>query len=726
MATRFIEHDNVTPESLQVRSYQVDLAAICYNENILLVVPTGLGKTAIALLVVAEYLKNHPDKKCLLLAPTRPLCHQHYNFFQKHLLLDEDKIQVLTGKDPMNVRKKKWEQQVICATPQITVGDLKRGLLDIEDFSILIFDEAHRAVGEYAYCHIGRNYKKISSKARMVGLTASLPDDETRIKEMLTNLSFDRIEFRDELSEDVKPYVQKTKLEWKKIPLPPLLLDIRSKLKNSITIRLKRLEESGNVRIKNKNNISMKNLLDLRTEVEKLDDSQAKSDLISSIRLSHAINLLETQSIQSFLKFFDRLSKRYSGVGLRQLLEDPQVKSAYESARGASLLGVEHPKIDELKILLKSLGKHEKAIVFTGYRDSVDSIYTNLASNKFRVRFLIGKSGKGQRQNEQVKTIEDMNANLFDILVATQVGEEGLDISECSLVVFYDNVPSAVRFVQRRGRTGREAPGRVVVLIAQGTRDEIYYWAGRRKMKSGRQIVAKMQKSKQDSKGPMDNYVENSENLPLVYVDARESLLLVDELKKRGCRVDVQTLIVGDFIVSKDVIIERKTGEDFVKSVIDGRLFKQLVAMRETYSRPVLILEGERKRATGIGTTSLFGALASVVSDFGVSIFMSSGHEETSQIIFHIARREQIEKKKKVIIRSRKILRHISDTQKYVVSGLPGVNTVLAERLLIELKTISSIFGANEAELKQVEGIGEKLAKNIKDIAKKEYEPSSD
>ena len=726
MAARFIEHDNVTPESLQVRSYQVDLAAICYNENILLVVPTGLGKTAIALLVVAEYLKNHPDKKCLLLAPTRPLCHQHYNFFQKHLLLDEDKIQVLTGKDPMNVRKKKWEQQVICATPQITVGDLKRGLLDLENFSILIFDEAHRAVGEYAYCHIGRNYKKISSKARMVGLTASLPDDETRIKEMLTNLSFDRIEFRDELSEDVKPYVQKTKLEWKKIPLPPLLLDIRSKLKNSITIRLKRLEGSGNVRIKNKNNISMKNLLDLRTEVEKLDDSQAKSDLISSIRLSHAINLLETQSIQSFLKFFDRLSKRYSGVGLRQLLEDPQVKSAYESARGASLLGVEHPKIDELKILLKSLGKHEKAIVFTGYRDSVDSIYTNLASNKFRVRFLIGKSGKGQRQNEQVKTIEDMNAGLFDILVATQVGEEGLDISECSLVVFYDNVPSAVRFVQRRGRTGREAPGRVVVLIAQGTRDEIYYWVGRRKMKSGRQIVAKMQKPKQVSKGLMDNYVESSKNLPLVYVDARESLLLVDELKKRGCRVDVQTLIVGDFIVSKDVIIERKTGEDFVKSVIDGRLFKQLVAMRETYSRPVLILEGERKRATGIGNASLFGALASVVSDFDVSIFMSSGHEETSQIIFHIARREQIEKKKKVIIRSRKTLRPISDTQKYVVSGLPGVNTVLAERLLIELKTILSIFSANEAELKQVEGVGEKLAKNIKDITTKEYEPSSD
>jgi Fanconi anemia group M protein len=224
----------------------------------------------------------------------------------------------------------------------------------------------------------------------------------------------------------------------------------------------------------------------------------------------------------------------------------------------------------------------------------------------------------------------------------------------------------------------------------------------------------------------MDNYVESSKDLPLVYVDTRESLLLVDELKKRGCRVDVQTLIVGDFIASKDVIIERKTGEDFVKSVIDGRLFKQLAAMCKTYARPVLVVEGERKRATGIGTASFFGALASVVSDFQVSIFMSSGVEETSQIIFHIARREQIEKKKEIRIRSGKSPRSMADTQKYVVSGLPGVNTVLAERFLNNLKTISNIFSANDVELKQVEGVGEKLAKRITEITKKEYEPFSD
>lgn len=724
--TIFFEHINVKPRSLQHRDYQVNLASVCYKENILLVVPTGLGKTAIALLVIAEYLKTHPKQKCLLLAPTRPLCHQHYIFLKKHLVLDENQIQVLTGQDSIKVRSQKWKTQVICATPQITVKDLERELLDIKDVSILIFDEVHRAVGNYSYSIIGRKYINNNPEGRIIGLTASLPDDEHRIKEVIANLSLKKIEFRDENSPDVLPYIQKTDVEWKTVFLPQVLLNIQIKLKNAILFRLNRLEANGIVKISNKSNITMKKLLDLRVIIEKSGDSNARSDIISAIRLSHAINLIETQSIQSFLKFFDRLSKRYSGIGLRQLLEDPQVKSAYESARGASLLGVEHPKISELKKILKSLVKGEQAIIFTGYRDSVDCIFESLSSDGFRVRFLIGKSGKGQRQNEQIKTIEDMKSGLFDILVATQVGEEGLDISDCNLVVFYDNVPSAVRFIQRRGRTGRESPGQVIVLIAKGTRDESYYWSGRRKLGQGRKIIDKLMKSKTISDGPMDKYIDKSKVSPLIYVDMRESLLLVEELRKMGCTVEIKSLHVGDFVVSNDIVIERKTTDDFVKSIIDGRFFKQLLAMRETYSKPILLIEGNKRRATGINNASLLGALASTISDFQVSILMSSDIEETSQIIFHIARREQIEKKKEIRIRSGKVHKTISDTQKYVVSGLPGVNTILAERLLNEMRTIANIFNADEKDLKRVDGVGEKLAKRIRDLTFKQYDSSLD
>ncbi len=723
MVADFIEHPNVKAGSLQRRDYQVDLASLCSRQNTLLVVPTGLGKTAIALLVVADLLKNNPEKKCLMLAPTRPLCHQHYRFLQKHLTVNVEKIQVITGTDLLDLRREKWCGQIICATPQITVRDIARGLVSLKDLSLIIFDEAHRAVGDYAYCSIGKNFAKIMPAGRMMGMTASLPDDEQRVKEILLNLDLAKIEFRDEASPDVKPYVQRTDVEVTEVSLPPVIQNIRNALRNAILVRVRRLRDAGLVALPSFGNVGMKKLLDIRAEVERRGDQQARSDLTSAIRLNHAVTLLETQSVRSFTKFFDRLAERYQGVGFRRLMDDPQVRTAYESARGALLLGVEHPKIDELKKILKSLSAAEKAIVFASFRDSVEDIYESLCADGLRARYLIGKSGRGQSQDEQVRTIEDMRSGLFDILVATQVGEEGLDISECNLVVFYDNVPSAVRFIQRRGRTGREAPGRVIALVAKGTKDESYYWSGQRRMRSSRKIAANLEKSKRDTEGPMDKYVDRAKNSPLIYIDTRESLLLVDELKKQGSRVDVKALPMGDFVLSTDVVAERKTAEDFVKSVIDGRLFSQLVAMREAYPRPLLILEGDRRRAVGIGSAAFIGALASVVSDFQVSIFTSSDECETAQILFHIARREQMDKKKEVRIRSGRKPTSTSDMQKYIVAGLPGVSTVLADRFLRELKTVANIFNASEEELMRIEGVGEKLAKRINEISTKEYLP---
>ncbi len=721
MVAEFIEHPNVKPSSLQRRDYQVDLASLCSSQNTLLVVPTGLGKTAIALLVVAELLRNHPEKKCLMLAPTRPLCHQHYRFLQKHLTVSEDKIQVITGTDLLDLRREKWSGQIICATPQITVRDIARGLVNLGDLSLIIFDEAHRAVGDYAYCSIGKNFAKIAPSGRMMGMTASLPDDERRVKEILLNLDLAKVEFRDEASPDVKPYVQKTDVEVTEVSLPPVIQNIRNALRGAVSVRVRRLRDAGLVTLPSYGSVGMKKLLDIRAEVERRGDQQARSDLTAAIRLNHAITLLETQSVRSFTKFFDRLAERYQGVGFRRLMEDQQIRSAYESARGALLLGWEHPKIDELKKILKSLGASEKAIVFASYRDSVEDIYESLCADGLRARYLIGKSGRGQSQDQQIRTIENMRSGLFDILVATQVGEEGLDISECNLVVFYDNVPSAVRFIQRRGRTGRETPGRVIALVAKGTKDESYYWSGQRRMQSSRKIAASLEKSKRDTEGPMDKYVGRVSTSPLIYIDTRESLLMVDELKKMGSRVDVKALPIGDFVLSTDVVVERKTAEDFVKSVIDGRLFSQLVSMREAYTRPLLILEGDRRKAVGIGSAAFLGALASVVTDFQVSIFTTSDESETAQIIFHIARREQMDKKKEVRIRSGRKPASISDQQKYIVAGLPGVSTVLADRFLRELKTIANIFNASEEELMQVEGVGEKLAKRITEISRKEY-----
>jgi ERCC4-related helicase len=109
--------------------------------------------------------------------------------------------------------------------------------------------------------------------------------------------------------------------------------------------------------------------------------------------------------------------------------------------------------------------------------------------------FLIGKAGEtGLKQKKQIETVQNFREGVFRVLIATRVGEEGLDISEVNHVIFYDNVPSSIRYIQRRGRTGRKDAGKLIVLIAKDTIDETYYWIGKRKMTSAKNMGEKMSK----------------------------------------------------------------------------------------------------------------------------------------------------------------------------------------------------------------------------------------
>ena len=708
----FVKHPLIKPSTVEKRDYQEDLSKQCLKENILVVLPTGLGKTVIATLSIAEFLRLYPNRRCILLAPTRPLTYQHHRILQDHLAISMDDISAVTGEDNLESRKMKWRKKVVCATPQVARSDLDRGLLNLDELSLVIFDEAHRAVGNYAYTVLGLRLKNSNNETRIMGMTASLPHGESRVKEVLRSLSIDRIESRDHDSSDLKPYIQKTEIDWVTLTLPPVLEKIQVALKSALRKKLEPLRKIGLVR--GRESVRFKILLEIRGKVRETGDPELWRSLLSSIRISHALNLLETQTLSSVVKF---LEKQFVGVSRKGLVDDPLIQEAYESARGALKLGVEHPKLAKLKEILSQLKPMEKAIIFTGYRDSVDAVCSCLESVSLKVGRLIGKGHGGQSQRKQIQTLEDLKKDVFNILVATQVGEEGLDVAECRLVVFYDNVPSAVRFIQRKGRTGRVSPGRVIVFLTKGTRDEAYYWAGKNKMKRAKQLINNVEKKE----GPLDKFVQVGKESPIVFVDSRETVLLINNLKKFGLRVEVQNLDVGDIVLSSDVVVERKTTGDFVKSIIDGRLFKQLVAMKETYPKPILLIEGDRKDIASVSKSSFFGALASVITDFQVSVVTSKGEEETAELISHIVRREQLEKKREVRVRASKKTSTTSDTQKYVVAGLPGINTVLAERILSKLNSLEIVFSSGIEDLKTVEGIGDKLAKRIREISSHSY-----
>ena len=143
----------------------------------------------------------------------------------------------------------------------------------------------------------------------------------------------------------------------------------------------------------------------------------------------------------------------------------------------------------------------DKVLIFTSYRDSVNVINESLKDMGINSEILIGKAGEtGLKQKKQIEIVQRFRDGETKVLVATRVGEEGLDISEVNLVIFYDNVPSSIRFIQRKGRTGRKEAGRLLVLIAKDTIDEAYYWIGQQKIKSAKTMGEKLAKKMDDGK----------------------------------------------------------------------------------------------------------------------------------------------------------------------------------------------------------------------------------
>ncbi len=480
----FVDHKYIKKQSIEHRDYQENLAKQAILENCLIVLPTGLGKTTVALHVIAEFLSRRKGG-VLFLAPTRVLAHQHYEFLRNNLLIDD--VVLITGEDLLAKRKKLWINSVICATPEIVKNDLDRELVSPDQFSLVIFDEAHRTVGDYAYSGIAERFTNMD--IRIIGMTATLPSEKEKAQEMIRMLKIASIAQRTEESPDVSPYVQQTETQWIVVELPPEMKEIQALIKSAIDSRYQDLRRMG---VGLAGTRSMSELLRVRDYVLRQNRGAAKP-LFTAIRLIHALNIFESHGVTSFLRFCERTREK-KGVGIRDLFEnDLNFGKALRLAKEAQMKGIEHSKIEKLKEVLQNVSG--KVLVFTSYRDSVDILTQHLNEMGIPAGFLIGKAGEtGLKQKKQIETIQKFRDGQYQVLIATRVGEEGLDISEVNLVVFFDNVPSSIRYVQRKGRTGRKDYGKLIVLIAKDTTDETYYWIGKRKVTAAKSMGDKMSK----------------------------------------------------------------------------------------------------------------------------------------------------------------------------------------------------------------------------------------
>lgn len=492
----FIEHKLIKPNSIEIREYQTNLANDVKNQNCLIVLPTGLGKTTIALQVIVDYMQNGTGG-VLFLAPTRVLVNQHYEFLKENLLIAD--IGIVTGEDLLSKRKKKWMNSVVCATPEITKNDFARNMVSPNQFALVVFDEAHRTIGDYAYSIIAKYFQ--NTDTRILAMTATLPSEKEKAKEIVTRLRIKNLIERSDESPDVKSYIQKTETEWVRVDLTKEMKAIQMCIKLALEERYKELRKNG---LRLSDNKSLSQLLNARQYVLTQNRRSAKP-LFTAIRITYALNIFEAHGITPFLKFCDR-TKEKKGAGIKDLFEiDPNFTRAISLAKNQQSDGLEHPKIDRLVDILHDV--KSKVLIFSSYRDSVNVIHQKLLDMNISAEILIGKSGEtGLKQKKQIETVQRFRDGVTKALVATRVGEEGLDISEVNLVIFYDNVPSSIRFIQRKGRTGRKDKGRLIVLIAKNTIDETYYFIGKRKIESAKNMGNKMIKHLEKDEKVLDDF----------------------------------------------------------------------------------------------------------------------------------------------------------------------------------------------------------------------------
>lgn len=761
----YFTHPLIRENSIERRLYQETIIASCAGKNSLVVLPTGIGKTVIAIGIAAIRLKNHPESKVLVLAPTRPLVEQHRRSFQNVLLAEG--FETVTGHNAPDERETKWGQgRVFFATPQVVQNDIITGKVRLQDFSLVVFDEAHRARGDYAYTFIAKKYAERSQNPLILGLTASPGGTREKIGSICGNLLIDNVEIRSEDDSDVQPYIQDVQINRVEVELPEEFVRIKKYLEAALQKRIEHLQKLHLLHAKRP---GKRILLALQGEIMmRARDNRdpvlfmAVSACSAAIKLNYCLELLLTQGAVQLREYVKKLQADNKTKSVRSILSDGDFIAAVRILEWVCEHDVEHPKLEALKSLLsENLAEGKKAIVFSQYVSTVEKIAAKIASDKIvPVKFTGQRTGLSQKK--QMEILGEFREGKFNVLCATCVAEEGLDIPQVDMIVFYEAIPSEIRTIQRRGRTGRVSAGAVYALIAKGTTDEAFTWVARNREKKMRKIlhgmknaagitISEMKKAPQSAESGievtatnagdgekagaakaaergagqklLDSYKSagSTEVKPVIYTDIRETKLL-KELVDREVEIRTKQLEVGDFLLSDRVGVERKTVSDFLESIIDGRLFGQLKNLASNFSRPLLIVEGDNLFGErNIHPNAIRGAINSTLVDFRVPIIWTKTTGETADALAAIAKREQSELDRDIQIRGVKRAMTEAEQQEVFVAGFPSINLTLAKRLLAKFGTIKRLVGAGEKRLQSVDGIGAEKAKKIKDFVEKEY-----
>ncbi|KAF2146749.1 uncharacterized protein K452DRAFT_314977 [Aplosporella prunicola CBS 121167] len=483
-----------------IRDYQYNIVHRGLFHNLLVALPTGLGKTFIAATIMLNWFRWTKDAQIVFVAPTRPLVEQQVEACLGIAGIPRRETVMLTGEVSPAIRAEEWaSKRVFFMTPQTIINDLKTGYCDPKKIVLLVVDEAHRATGAYSYVEVVKFMRRFNNSFRVLALTATPGADVETVQKVIDNMEISKVEIRTENSLDIQPFIHKRSIETKVFRNNKDMLICMDLFTRAVQPVLDRLNQQNAYWARDPMKLSNYGVSQSRTKWFQSDAGRKASQplkgmvvaLFAALQgLCHGVDLLKYHSIRPFyqalIDYKNNASKKYQ----REISDSPHFEKLLSTLRertaNPDYMG--HPKLECLRQVIlnhfmdagetgpprEGHDSHTRIMVFAQWRDSAEEICRVLKLNEPMVRphVFVGqaatKKSEGMVQKRQKEVVEQFKTGVYNTLVATSIGEEGLDIGEVDLIVCYDQGASPIRMLQRMGRTGRKRQGKIVQLHMEG------------------------------------------------------------------------------------------------------------------------------------------------------------------------------------------------------------------------------------------------------------------
>lgn len=495
-----------------IRDYQYNIVSRGLYHNLLVALPTGLGKTFIAATIMLNWFRWTADAQIVFVAPTKPLVSQQVEACFNIAGIPRSATTMLTGGTAPGIRAEEWQsKRVFFMTPQTIINDLKSGICDPKKIVLLVVDEAHRATGNYAYVEVVRFLRRFNTSFRVLALTATPGASVEAVQDVIDGLGISRVEIRTEESLDIRQYVHSRKIEtalFDNSAEMSMVMDLFSKALQPLLSKLNGMNAYWS---KDPMALTPYGCTKARQQWMMSDGGKKASfgikgmvNTIFSILagLSHATELLKYHGIGPFfhkvLEFRSSVSSGEKGSKYRKEINESEPFQKMMTRLQGWINNPEfvgHPKLEYLRsvVLNHFLDAGEgrgntngappsstRIMIFAHYRDSAEEVARVLKRNEPMIRphVFVGqansKGSDGMDQKKQLEIIQQFKNGIYNTLVATSIGEEGLDIGEVDLIVCYDASASPIRMLQRMGRTGRKRAGNIVVTLMKGKEEKAF------------------------------------------------------------------------------------------------------------------------------------------------------------------------------------------------------------------------------------------------------------